>query len=71
MKVGDVVRPRPDNPDRSLTHGRGRRRQYYVPKSLVDKMKEISAAFEGYKQPKIQEPREGELFHHTFDNRRS
>ncbi len=55
MKVGDVVRAiapitlqsEPDRTAGAVVVS------YYVPKSLVDKMKEISAAFEGYKQLKI------------------
>ncbi|MBI5588005.1 MAG: HAMP domain-containing protein [Deltaproteobacteria bacterium] len=55
MKVGDVVRAiapvtlasYPDRTEAVVVVS------YYVPKSLVDKMKEISAAFEGYKQLKI------------------
>lgn len=55
MKVGDVVRAiapitLPSEPDRTAGAVVV---SYYVPKSLVDKMKEISAAFEGYKQLKI------------------
>jgi len=55
MKVGDVVRaisPIALASDPGKTVG-AVVVSYYVPKSLVDKMKEISAAFEGYKQLKI------------------
>jgi len=55
MQVGDVVRAvypiiLPDKPDKSSGAVVV---SYYVPKSLMDKMKEISAAFEGYKQLKL------------------
>ena len=55
MQVGDVVRA--ISPI-TLPSAPGKTAgavviSYYVPKSLVDKMKEISAAFEGYKQLKI------------------
>lgn len=55
MKVGDVVRAiapitLPSEPGKTAGAVVV---SYYVPKSLVDKMKEISAAFEGYKQLKI------------------
>ena len=55
LQVGDVVRgvapiPSVSNPDKVVGAVAV---SYYVPKSLIDKMKEISAAFEGYKQLKL------------------
>ncbi|MBI4950311.1 MAG: HAMP domain-containing protein [Deltaproteobacteria bacterium] len=55
LQVGDVVRgvapiPSVTNPDKVVGAVAV---SYYVPKSLIDKMKEISAAFEGYKQLKL------------------
>ncbi|MBI5641845.1 MAG: HAMP domain-containing protein [Deltaproteobacteria bacterium] len=55
LQVGDVVRgiapiPSPSDPDRSIGVVAV---SYYVPRSLIDKMKEISNAFEGYKQLKL------------------
>lgn len=55
LQVGDVVRgvapiPSVSNPEKVIGAVSV---SYYVPKSLIDKMKEISAAFEGYKQLKL------------------
>ncbi|MBI2411687.1 MAG: HAMP domain-containing protein [Deltaproteobacteria bacterium] len=55
LQVGDVVRgvapiPSASSPDKVVGAVAV---SYYVPKSLIDKMKEISAAFEGYKQLKL------------------
>lgn len=55
LKVGDVVRavaPIPPSVAGSAPAG-AVAVSYYVPRSLMDKMKEISAAFEGYKQLKL------------------
>jgi two-component system nitrogen regulation sensor histidine kinase NtrY len=54
LRSGDVVRgisPIP-SPDDSRAVG-AVAVSYYVPQSLIEKMKEISAAFEGYKQIKL------------------
>ncbi len=55
MQIGDVVRgaspiPSVESPDKA---GGAIVISYYVPRSLTEKMKEISAAFEGYKQLKL------------------
>ncbi len=55
MQVGDVVRgisPIPSKNEPNKVTG-ALVVSYYVPRSLVDKMKEITAAFEGYKQLKL------------------
>ncbi|WKZ31700.1 MAG: ATP-binding protein [Thermodesulfobacteriota bacterium] len=54
LKVGDVVRAVAPLPPSVGGHPSGVVAvSYYVPRSLMDKMKEISAAFEGYKQLKL------------------
>ncbi|MBW7956663.1 MAG: PAS domain S-box protein [Deltaproteobacteria bacterium] len=55
LKVGDVVRVvAPLSPSVAGSRPSGAVAvSYYVPRSLMDKMKEISAAFEGYKQLKL------------------
>ncbi len=55
MQVGDVVRgisPIPSKNEPNKVAG-ALVVSYYVPRSLIDKMKEITAAFEGYKQLKL------------------
>lgn len=53
MRVGDVVRGVSPIPGKGLSSAGALVVSYYVPSSLVDKMKEIAAAFEGYKQLKL------------------
>ena len=53
MRVGDVVRGISPIPGSGMKNAGALVVSYYVPKSLVDKMKEIAAAFEGYKQLKL------------------